>query len=175
MRLWFDTNALWRKLSELRALSELARAKGVTPLASAQVYLEDRRRTRVARGPKFLAEDFDAGFAQLFQIIDVPFERVTAARWADLLATRYPSREAWRGACHATLGGRLREEFAELPARIPMTTDWWVALAVEDDAASRVVCDERSGEEWRALRESGRVLTWSESQAWLEGLPSVPG
>lgn len=174
MRLWFDTNALWRKLSDLRSITELARAKGVTPLASAQVYLEDRRQTRVRLGSKFLARDFDALFAQLFEIVDVPFNRATAARWADLLAERYPGRGDWRNACHATLGGRLREQFEELPARLPMTTDWWVALAVEDDAGARVVCDERGGEEWSALHEARRVFTWSEAQEWLESLPSVP-
>lgn len=177
MHLWFDTNALWRKPSELRAVSKLSRAKGFTPAVSAQVYLEDRRQTRVrfaAQARAFLAEAYDAAFAQLFEVVDVPVRRDTAARWADLLAVRYPSREAWRSATRATLSGRLRSEFAELPARVPMTTDWWVALAAEDDdPGARIVCNE-AGEEWRPLREAGRALTWDEAHTWLQGLPDTP-
>ena len=175
MRLWFDTNALWRKLPELRAVTELARERGLVPAVSAQVYLEDRRQTRLrclADGRPFHAEEYDRLFAQLYDIIDVPFHRATAAEWADRLAARYPDRASWRNATRATLGGKLRAEFEALPARVPMTTDWWVALAVEDDRGSRVVCDEH-GEEWRALRETGRVLTWDEAHVWLKTLPTA--
>jgi len=66
------------------------------------------------------------------------------------------------------VGGKLRAQFEELPARVPMTTDWWVALAVEDNTGSRVVCDE-DGEEWRALRDAERVHTWKEAYARLQG------
>ncbi len=173
MRLWFDTNALWRKFSEQRDITGLARSRGLVPAVSAQVYLEDRRQTRLrlhARGKPFLDHVYDQGFLQLYDVIDVPFDRTTAAAWADRLALRYPERGAWREATRATLGGKLRAQFDELPARIPMTTDWWVALAVEDDPGTRVVCDE-GGEEWRPLREAGRVLGWSEARVWLERLP----
>lgn len=177
MRLWFDTNVLWRKFSEQRAIAELARSRGLVPAVSAQVYLEDRRQTRLrflAAGRPFLEREYDRAFAQLYEIVDVPFARATAALWADRLAERYPGRDAWRSATRATLGGKLRAQFEELPARVPMTTDWWVALAVEDDAGSRVVCNEsESGEEWRFLRDAGRVLTWEGACAWLEALPAV--
>lgn len=172
VRLWFDTNALWRKLSEQRTITGLARSKGLQPAVSAQVYLEDRRQTRLrfsAVGRAFHGHLYDQGFIQLYDVIDVPFDRATAAAWADRLALRYSERGAWREATRATLGGRLRAQFDELPARVPMTTDWWVALAVEDDADTRVVCDE-GGEEWRSLREAGCVLGWEEAHAWLDGL-----
>lgn len=172
MRLWFDTNTLWRRPSEQRELTELARSRGFSPVVSAQVYLEDRRQTRVrsaALGRPFDERVNDALFSQLYEVIDVPLDRATAARWADRLAVRYPGPDAWKQAKRATLGGKLRDAFEVLPAHLPMTTDWLIALAVEDDAQSRIVTEE-GGEEWSFLRSEGRVMSWKESLAWLASM-----
>lgn len=172
MRLWFDTNALWRKHSEQRALTELARSRGFTPAVSAQVYLEDRRQTRVRllqRDRSFSESLYDQAFIQLYEVIDIPFDRAIAGRWADRLASRYPERDAWKRAKQATLGGKLRAAFEQLPSSVPMTTDWWIALAVEDDPGARIVTAE-GGEEWRALRDQGLVLSWDQARTWLDSL-----
>jgi hypothetical protein len=53
-----------------------------------------------------------------------------------------------------------------------MTTDWLIALAVEQDAGSLIITED-TGEEWRHLREAQptRALAWDEALAWLNSLP----
>ncbi len=176
MRLWLDRSVMFRKYSELSNLCRLAQKKGVAVTISAQVYLEDRRQTGVQQGAKFSPKKFDEVYAQLFEVVDVPFDRTTAARWADRLAARYPTKDTWREAKMATLGGQLHAAFEMEPARLPMTTDWWVALAAEDDPDAWAATQDQ-GEEWRALRNLNppRAFTWEEATTWLTELPDVGG
>jgi hypothetical protein len=92
-------------------------------------------------------------------------------RWADRLAERYPDDAAWREAKRSTLGGEL---FEVDPRILPMTTDGWVSLAAEDEP-SDVAVTRDGGEEWRFLRECGRVLTWEQAKAHLEGMEPMQG
>jgi hypothetical protein len=56
-----------------------------------------------------------------------------------------------------------------------MTTDWLVALAVEDHDG--IIAVEDKGEEWRGLRDAlpKRALGLDECRAWLQALPDSPG
>lgn len=173
MRLWFDANALFRKPAELREISELARSRGVTPAICAQVYLERRHQRHMqvlSKGLEFDPVLFDGYYTAMFDLIEISLDRRTAGRWADKLAGRYHSRSEWRAATLATLGGQLKAEFKDSPSRVPMTTDWWIALQAEDDPLDYVVCHE-SGEEWRRLRDQKRIFTWDQAQDWLKAHP----
>lgn len=175
MRLWFDTNTLFRGVAEMIEMTALARSRGLSPSISAQVYLERRRQIQVdclTKGQPFNRDVYDEGFPRLFDVVDMGLDRRTASDWADKLALRYPNKKAWRAATLATLGGETRAMFETLPGRVPMTTDWWIALQAEDDPSDRVVCHE-NGEEWRHLREQSRLFTWDEARHWLEGRPSL--
>jgi hypothetical protein len=95
-----------------------------------------------------------------------------AERWAGKLHARFPTNEAWESAKRATLGGELRADFVHLPGKMPMTTDWWVALQVQEAAEDRVAVDDHGGE-WQALRDVGQALTAPEALAWLASLPTL--
>jgi hypothetical protein len=53
-----------------------------------------------------------------------------------------------------------------------MTTDWWIALAVERDVDAYVAVDDR-GEEWRALRSLGRAFSYLDALRWLDAQPTL--
>ena len=172
MRLWIDTNKA-RSADRLTGLARLARRKQVEVVIHAQVYLEARRQERVRRGAAFnelLFDDFL--LTQKIVVHDLVFDQATAATFADALHRRYPTNEAWEHAKKQTLGGELRAGFKVEPGKMPMTTDWLIALAVELDPESRIITEDGK-EEWRHLREAKpkRALGWDEAVAWLETLP----
>ncbi|WP_437897652.1 hypothetical protein [Sorangium sp. So ce124] len=173
MRLWLDTNAA-RSVQNLRRLCRLARSRGVDVVVHAQVYLEMRRQKRVLHGEGFKETLFDDLLEQLpIRVVDIYVDQPTAARWADGLSQRYPTDRDWELAKQSTLGGQLIADFKSIPGKMPMTTDWLVALAVEEDAASRIITHDE-GEEWHQLRvsEPRRALSWDEAVAWLQSLPA---
>ncbi|WP_437636155.1 hypothetical protein [Sorangium sp. So ce854] len=90
------------------------------------------------------------------------------------MCLRYPTDAAWELAKQRTLGGELRADFKVVPGKMPMTTDWLISLAVEEDAASRIITRDE-GEEWRWLREAEprRALSWDDAVTWLESLPAT--
>lgn len=174
MRLWMDTNAA-RSPRAIRDLCRLAQSRGVEVVVHAQVYLERRRQQRVHLGDRFLETAFDGFLEQhRIRVVDIHLDQPTAARWADDLCQRYPTDAAWEMAKHRTLGGELMSDFKVVPGKMPMTTDWLIALAVETDAASRIITRDE-GEEWRRLREGvpRRALTWDEAVTWLQSLPAT--
>ncbi|KYF90698.1 hypothetical protein BE20_45390 [Sorangium cellulosum] len=172
VRLWIDTNVA-RSVTAIEELCSLAQSKGVEVVVHAQVYLERRRQMRTRAGGRFSEVRFD-GFLRQYgiQIIDIHLDHPTAARWADSLCYRYPTDRDWELAKQRTLGGELIADFKIIPGKMPMTTDWLIALAVEDDAASRIITHDE-GEEWRRLREAEprRALSWDEAVTWLQSLP----
>ncbi|WP_437577994.1 hypothetical protein [Sorangium sp. So ce887] len=173
MRLWIDTNVA-RSVTAIEELCSLAGSKGIEVVVHAQVYLERRRQMRVRAGGRFSEARFDSFLRQCgIQIIDIHLDHPTAARWADSLCQRYPTDRDWELAKQCTLGGELIADFKILPGKMPMTTDWLIALAVEEDAASRIITHD-AGEEWRRLREADprRALSWDEAVTWLQGLPA---
>jgi hypothetical protein len=178
MRLWIDTNRA-RSVLDLRELARLARAKGVEIAIHPQVYLERRRQMRAActkKGTPFKAAAFDGFLSQQrIVVVDVLFDQRTAAAWADELDRRYPTDEAWEGAKNATIGGQLRADYQVVPGKVPMTSDWLIALVIERDPVARIITHDE-GEEWRELRgmQPPRALSWSDAMAWLQGLPDAP-
>ena len=172
MRLWVDTNKT-RSAIKLAELTRLARRKKVDIVVHAQVYLETRRQQRVKLGAKFDEQTFDSFLlTQKIVVHEVVLDQTTAATFADALHRRYPTNERWEFAKKQTLGGELRADFKVEPGKMPMTTDWLIALAVELDPESRIITEDGK-EEWRYLRETEpkRALGWDEAVAWLETLP----
>ncbi|WP_437317853.1 hypothetical protein [Sorangium sp. So ce385] len=140
----------------------------------AQVYLERRRQQHVESGEQFSGTAFDDFLmVHRIRVVDIHLDQPTAARWADELCQRYPTDAEWELAKHRTLGGELIADFKIIPGKMPMTTDWLIALAVEEDAESRIITHDKH-EEWRRLRdaEPRRVLSWDEAVTWLENLPA---
>lgn len=173
MRLWIDTNAA-RSPRAIRDLCRLARSKGVEVLVHAQVYLERRRQQRAESGEQFSGMAFDDFLlVHRVRVVDIHLDQPTAARWADGLCQRYPTDRDWELAKQRTLGGQLIADFKIIPGKMPMTTDWLIALAVEEDAASRIITHDE-GEEWQRLREAEprRALRWDEAVTWLQSLPA---
>jgi hypothetical protein len=177
MRLWIDTNSA-RKAVPLRDLARLGKEKGVQIAIHPQVYLEMRRHMRAwcrARGVLFDEGAFDGLLEQAeIAVIALKFDQLTAGAWADELARRYPTDKDWELAKKSTIGGQLRADFEVLPGKVPMTTDWLIALTVEGEPASRIITMDTK-EEWRALHAMvpPRALSWEEALAWLRGLPDA--
>jgi len=173
MRLWIDTNRT-QSAKDLRDLCRRARSKQVEVVVHAQVYLETRRQRRVQLGAAFDERAFDSFLLrEKIAVFEHMLDQRTAAAFADALHLRYSTNEAWELAKKRTIGGVLRADFAVEPGKMPMTTDWLIALAVEADPASRIITHD-DGEEWRHLREAEprRALRWDEAVAWLESLPA---
>jgi len=171
-RLWVDTNAA-RGVVELRKLCKLARQKQVEVVIHPQVYLERRRQMRVETGEQWKERLFDDFLQQQGMLVpDFTLNQVRAAAWADELYGRYPTNEDWESAKKKTLGGELRDGFQVLPGQMPMTSDWLIALMVEEDPEARVLTED-GGEEWRHLHRAApkRALDWNETLEWLDGLP----
>lgn len=97
-------------------------------------------------------------------------DRAIAERWAERLNVRYPTTDAWETAKLHTLGGELQKRFVHEPGQMPMTTDWWVALQVEDAPGDRVAVEDK-GVEWDELRNVRRAMSSDEATKWLETLP----
>jgi hypothetical protein len=156
----------------------------------AQVHLEIWRQRQIKDG-----EDFGADMIWSFlqpldiKVFDVVLDQATAERWGERLARRYPDEDwqkirtsagktkqpkdmSWKTAKLSSVRARLPEEASVSVHDVPMTTDWLVALAVEDHGG--YVAVEDKGAEWDALRNAGRALTFKESLAWLQDLPDAP-
>jgi hypothetical protein len=172
-RLWLDASVA-RKPKVLSDLTELAHARGVEVTVHAHVHLELCRHLRCQQGPRFSQSFIDSYLAQRrIGITPMHVEQATAEKWAGRLHARYSTTEAWENAKLATLGGNLRSDFVHEPGRMPMTTDWWVALQVEDSEGDRIAVDDK-GNEWDELRKLGRALESTEAIAWLESVAPQP-
>lgn len=167
--LWLDSSVA-RSPRDVRQLAEGARRAGVQVLVSAQVHLEICRQRRAQHGSGFSPELFNGILDQLHvEVVEVRFDRAKAEAWAALLHERYGTEDAWQGAKLRSLRAALPQG-CQLPAhRVPMTTDWLIALAVEEQDDYIAVADK--GEEWCGLRAltPRRALSCTEAMAWLEG------
>jgi len=170
--LWLDSNVA-RSPGKIRELFEKASPKGIRLVVPAQVYLEICRQVRESQGAKFSLVRFDSFLEQQgIEVIGAQLDRTTAATWAELLNRRYPTRDEWKEAKLKSVKAKLPDE-AELPAeRVPMTTDWWIALAVEHDADAFIAVEDK-GEEWRLLREQNRAGSFDDTLKWLETQPDA--
>jgi hypothetical protein len=67
----------------------------------------------------------------------------------------------------------LKADFVHEPGKMPMTTDWWVALQVEEEPEDRIAVED-NGAEWKPLLAE-RALNVTGALAWLASLPPSPG
>lgn len=148
----------------------MAKERGVRVAVHAHVHLELcrhlRTKLRATYSPSVIRTYLEQ---QAVDIEAMTLDLVTAERWAERLAERYETLDSWENAKLSTLGGALRRDFVNEPGRMPMTTDWWVALMVEDNPEDRVAVDDQGGE-WQTLRASGRALTADQTKEWLSTL-----
>lgn len=175
MKLWIDSSVAY-KPGTLHSICKLATTRRVELVVHPHVHLEMCRRLRCQFGPRYSPSYMTSFLEQLrISISTMLLDRTVAERWAGHLHGRFPTDEDWESAKHSTLGGELRADFTHLPGRMPMTTDWWVALQVHEATEDRIVVDDQGGE-WAALRGAGRALTAAEALAWLDKLSSpLPG
>jgi hypothetical protein len=168
--LWIDSSVA-RKPGVLLQLTDVAKRRGVRVFVHAHVQLEMCRHLRTEKRDRYSPATIRQYFmSQRVQITDMHLDEAAADRWAERLSRRYPTMKQWEEAKKSTLGGALRQEFVHEPGRMPMTTDWWVALQVEDKVEDRVAVDDWGGE-WQPLRDAGRALDSKEAMRWLESLP----
>jgi hypothetical protein len=171
--LWLDTNVA-RSVQNVRTLGKLALKKGVRVVVHAHVYLENWRQMRVEKKEAFSAQLIITLLEQYkITVFEMVLSQTVAERWGDLLAKRYPAADDWPKAKLKSIKARLDDETSIREKKPPMTTDWLVALAVEEHDG--YVAVEDKGVEWDALRGAKRALTYEQSVAWLEGLPDLPG
>jgi hypothetical protein len=168
--LWPDTNFARDARRFLVLLREAARVQ-VPVCVHALVYLETRRYRRVKSGANFDGPRFDAVFDPDPQgIVPTQFGPLEvglphARRWSDTLATRYPTDADWQAIKRQALRANTGAEVGET-RHAPMTTDWWIALSLEELDGAHVITDDK-GPEWEPLRKQGRVLTATEVGPWL--------
>lgn len=172
--LWLDSNVA-RSVPKVRQLAELAKRKGVQVLVHAQVHLEICRQQRERLGAAFSQERVTTFLDQLgIEVAAAQLDRAAAERWAEILDRRYPSSDAWKKAKLSAVKAKLPDD-AVLPAhRVPMTTDWLIALEVQHRGAIIAVQDQ--GEEWGALRAAmpKRALSYDEALRWLDEQEDAP-
>jgi hypothetical protein len=165
--LWLDSNVA-RSPGKVRELSKLAQQKGISVVVHAQVHLEICRQVRVREGAEFSQELIDS-FLETHRVpvIGAQLDRSAAESWAELLQKRFPTSEAWKKAKLSAVKARLPSEAEVNAHRVPMTTDWLIALEVERRGSYIAVEDK--GEEWKALREMTpkRALSYEEALRWL--------
>lgn len=166
--LWLDSNVAF-SVRKVARLAELAQKKGVRVVVHAQVHLETCRRQRVHLGETFSQTIISSFLEQLgIEVVEARLDRAAAERWAAQLHQRYPTKEDWKQAKLRAVKARLPDG-ASLPAqRVPMTTDWLIAL--EAEAHGAVVVVEDKGEEWGALKAMTppSALSYEEALCWLE-------
>ena len=173
--LWLDSDVA-RSVRQTRQLAELARTKEIRVVVAAQVHLEQCRQVRenaARRGVPFVPQKIDELLRQTgIDVEPTTFDRITAEAWAELLHARYPGEAAWRQAKLDAVKARLPE--ATTPDRVPMATDWLVALEVERSGGFIAVNDQ--GPEWRHLRahDPPRAMRFEEALAWLKAQPEPP-
>jgi hypothetical protein len=154
---------------ELRSLALKASAKSVDVYIPAQTYLENRRQELIRHGSTFNRALFDSFLGSIgIQTVSISFTHHDAIRWSERLAVRYPASDDWTKAKLRTIGGELHRALAVLPGRVPMTTDWLIALLVEDNPDWFAVTNDK-GAEWDALHVASpsRVLSMADALAML--------
>jgi hypothetical protein len=166
VRLWIDSSVA-RQPGALRELTELAKRCDVEVVVHPHVHLELCRNFRCKYGSQFVPSIIDSYLKnQRISIPTVHLDQVVAERWAERLHRRYSTVDGWEEAKRSTLRGTLRSDFVHEPGKMPMTTDWWVALQVEESDNDRIVVEDTGGE-WVPLRTMGRAMTAETAKQWL--------
>jgi hypothetical protein len=155
----------------LREITERAKGRGVQVVVHPHVHLELCRHYRCKYGHRY-SRDLIGNYLKDREVCisSVRLDQAIAERWAARLHEQYSTDDDWEEAKLSTLGGTLRSEFVHEPGKMPMTTDWWVALEVAESGDDRIVVEDQ-GEEWAALRVAGRAMTADVAKQWLDSLP----
>jgi hypothetical protein len=170
--LWLDSNVA-RSPADIRELVKRAGPKGIRVVVPAQVHLEICRQVRERTGMQFSQQLIDSFLAQTgIEVIEARLDRSTAETWAEMLNQQFPSSERWKDAKLTSVKAKLPEGTTLPASKVPMTTDWWIALAVERDANAFIAVEDR-GVEWRNLRALGRAFSYADALRWLDTQPSV--
>jgi hypothetical protein len=173
--LWLDSSVLRLGAAKKRELAEKAQEKGVRLLVHPHIHLEMCRYYRESRrkqGKSFEASYVRSSLEQLrIEVATFVMDRDVAETWAERLDQRYPTDEEWQQAKQVSVRARLPEQTKIRAAEVPMTTDWLVALEVEEQGAFIAVGDK--GEEWASLRSATprRAMTYAEAIVWLSEKP----
>jgi hypothetical protein len=170
--LWLDSNVA-RSVKDVRELTKRAGPKGIRVVVPAQVHLEICRQVREREGMLFSQSLIDTFLAQVgIEVIDTRLDRSTAEAWAEMLNQRFSTSEAWKAAKLTSVKAKLPEETTLPASKVPMTTDWWIALAVERDTDAFIAVEDK-GEEWKALRALGRAFSYADALLWLDAQPAL--
>ncbi len=168
--LWLDSTVAG-KLATVKRLCELAVQAGWGVRVHPQIHLEQARSLALScaqSGISFNSATFNSFLAKYgIPVREFCLDMPTAEAWGRRLAERYPAPGAWNQAKRSALG------LAPANARAPMTTDWWVALAAEDDPESVLVTNDQ-GAEWAPLRGADRVWSDAEAEGHLLGETGAP-
>jgi hypothetical protein len=168
--LWLDSNVA-RSPGDIRELVKRASPKGIRVVVPAQVHLEICRQVRESTGQQFSQQLIDSFLSQLgIEVVEARLDRATAETWAAMLNQRFPTSDDWKAAKLTSVKAKLPAGTTLPASRVPMTTDWWIALSVERDTSAFVAVEDR-GEEWRALRALGRAFSYADALKWLEAQP----
>ncbi|HLL06975.1 MAG TPA: hypothetical protein VK539_40745 [Myxococcaceae bacterium] len=170
--LWLDSNVA-RSVRSIRELSRRASSKGIRVVVPAQVHLEICRQVREREGTRFSQQLIDTFLEQIgIEVVEARLDRSTAETWAEMLHQQFPTSEDWKAAKLTSVKAKLPEGTVLPASKVPMTTDWWIALAVERDSNAFIAVDDK-GEEWRKLRALGKAFSYEDALRWLDSQPSV--
>jgi hypothetical protein len=172
LTLWLDSNVA-RSPKDVRELTRRASPKGIRVVVPAQVHLEICRQVREREGMQFSQQLIDSFLGQAgIEVVEARLDRATAEMWAEMLHQRFPTSENWKAAKLTSVKAKLPEGTTLPASKVPMTTDWWIALAVERDSNAFIAVEDK-GEEWRSLRALGRAFSYEDALRWLDDQPSV--
>jgi len=166
--LWLDSSVIRAKQRVLAPLVELARSRGLNVLVHAHIHMEMCRHHRESKGERYSQPLIDTWLNQMGIVVaDFHLTKQTAEECAAMLHRRYPTSEAWKAAKLSSVRARLTTEATLKEEKVPMTTDWWVALEVE--RLNGYIAVEDKGDEWSALRlmKPCRALSYDACMDWL--------
>jgi len=166
--LWLDSSIIRMGIPKLRALVELADEKRVPIFVHPHIHLEMCRYLRERRRESFSERYINESLEELgISIADFTLTKTIAEAHAAILHQRYPTPDAWKAAKLSSVRARLPDNASVKVEKVPMTTDWWVALEVE--RLNGYIAVEDKGDEWSALRlmEPCRALSYEACMNWL--------
>jgi hypothetical protein len=173
--LWLDSSIIRMGAQKLRTLAQLAHEKHIRVFVHPHIHLEMCRYLRENPVRPFSQRYVDESLERLgISIADFNLTKETAETFAAMLHQQYPTSAAWKTAKLSSVRARLPDDATVKAEKVPMTTDWWVALEVE--RLNGYIAVEDKGDEWSALRlrEPCRALSYDDCMNWLRGRTPTP-
>lgn len=159
---------------KLRELAQLAQRKQVRVVVHPHIHLEMCRYLRENPRRPFSQHFINQSLELLgITIEDFNLTKELAEQFATMLHHRYPTDDKWKNAKLSAVRARLPSDANAKADDIPMTTDWWVALEVEN--RNGYIAVEDKGAEWIAMREMKpqRAMNYEGCMRWLRDRPSA--